>query len=308
LEGVISAGDYARFSELIDRNITKIDSLDERTSTICLKSIGGSYNEALKIAELMYNRGISTTIEYGAECFSACALIFMAGVEHEKILPFRKLSAGGVLGFHAPYLAMPDQKYSKEDVEVLGQAMREAFLGLVRLSSRKTTLGGEFLKKSLIEGILEKGPQEVVFVKTIFDAARWDISIEDVEEHYTIEYKRQTTINICNNFHYSHMDEPVPGDIDLSVRTEKYASRYSNDEVRIIVENGRTHDTVCELYPKQYKGDAGLSFLACSFDYWSGRNFGDCRKYKTSTLIGQAMFVPRFFALDPATLLKHFNN
>jgi hypothetical protein len=68
------------------------------------------------------------------------------------------------------------KKYSKEEVEGLGQAMREAFLGLVRLSSRKTTHGGEFLKKSLIEGIFEKGPQEVLFVKAIFDAARWDIS------------------------------------------------------------------------------------------------------------------------------------
>jgi hypothetical protein len=65
-----------------------------------------------------------------------------------------------------------------------------------------------------LKGILEKGPQEVLFVKTIFDAARWDISIEDVEEHYAIEYKRQTVINICNNFHYSHRDEPVAGDID----------------------------------------------------------------------------------------------
>ena len=91
----------------------------------------------------------------------------------------------------------------------------------------------------------------MLFVKTIFDAARWDISIEDVEEHYAIEYNRQTAINICNNFHYSHMDEPVAGDIGLGVRTDKYASRYSRDEVRIIVENSRTHDTVCELYPKQ---------------------------------------------------------
>ena len=48
-----------------------------------------------------------------------------------------------------------------------------------------------------MKGILEKGPQEVLFVKTIFDAARWDISIEDVEEHYAIEYKRQTVMNIC---------------------------------------------------------------------------------------------------------------
>jgi hypothetical protein len=46
------------------------------------------------------------------------------------------------------------------------------------------------------------------------------------------------------------MDEPVARDID-PVRTEKYASRYSKDEVRIIVENSRTYDTVCELYPKQ---------------------------------------------------------
>ena len=75
--------------------------------------------------------------------------------------------------------------------------------------------------------------------------------VEDVEEHYAIEYKRQTVINICNNFSYSHMDESVAGDMDLEVRTEKYASRYSKDEVRIIVENSRTHDTVCEQYPKQ---------------------------------------------------------
>jgi len=45
----------------------------------------------------------------------------------------------------------------------------------------KDHAGGEFLKKSLIEGILEKGPQEVLFVKTIFDTARWHISIEDVD-------------------------------------------------------------------------------------------------------------------------------
>jgi hypothetical protein len=63
---------------------------------------------------------------------------------------------------------------------------------------------------------------------------------------------------------------------------------------RIVVENSRTHDTVCELYPKQLKGDTGLTFLACSFDYWFGRNFGDCREYRTLSLIGQAMFVPRF--------------
>ena len=38
------------------------------------------------------------------------------------------------------------------------------------------------------------------------------------------------------------------------------------------------------------------------------KNFGDCREYKTSSLIGQAMFVPRFFALAPETPLRSFDN
>jgi hypothetical protein len=75
LEGVISPGDHERFSDLIQRDLGKIDSYDERTSTICLKSMRGSYNEALKIAELIYRRGISSAIKYGSECFSACALL-----------------------------------------------------------------------------------------------------------------------------------------------------------------------------------------------------------------------------------------
>ena len=54
LEGVISPGDHERFSDLIRRDFGKFGSYDKRTSTICLKSMGGSYNKALKIAELMF--------------------------------------------------------------------------------------------------------------------------------------------------------------------------------------------------------------------------------------------------------------
>src|SRR5438128_1778787 len=78
LDGTIAPGDYDRFGNLISLNRSRMDPYDQRTSAICLKSIGGSYVESLKIAELMYSRGISTVIEYGSECFSACAIIFMA--------------------------------------------------------------------------------------------------------------------------------------------------------------------------------------------------------------------------------------
>src|SRR5437660_279101 len=72
LEGIIAPGDRDRFATLLSHS--RMDEYDERTFTICLKSPGGSYVEALKIAELMYDQGISTFIEYGSECFSACAL------------------------------------------------------------------------------------------------------------------------------------------------------------------------------------------------------------------------------------------
>jgi hypothetical protein len=84
LEGVISNGDSETFSQLIRRNLSRMHELDSRTRTLCLKSVGGSYFEALRISELVYNRGISTLIEYGSQCFSACAVIFMAGVTSDK--------------------------------------------------------------------------------------------------------------------------------------------------------------------------------------------------------------------------------
>ena len=90
-------------------------------------------------------------VEYGSECYSACAIIFMAGVSPDQVGPMRKLSVGGILGFHAPFLTLPDANYSKQEVESVGQGMRTAILSLVRLSSKKTTLAGsDFIKKSLI--------------------------------------------------------------------------------------------------------------------------------------------------------------
>ena len=48
-----------------------------------------------------------------------------------QIIPYRRLSAGGIVGFHAPYFLMPDQKYSKEQLEGVTQTMRMAILGLL---------------------------------------------------------------------------------------------------------------------------------------------------------------------------------
>jgi hypothetical protein len=305
LDGDILAGDSDVLNRLLHAEAANISENYERSFTICLKSNGGSFTEGLKIAELIYNQGISTLVEYGAQCFSACATIFMAGVSHGREFPYRKLSSGGVLGFHAPYLSVPNAKYSKEDIELAGDGMRKAILGLARLSSKKTQSGGDFIKKSLIQKVLENGPKTVFFVRTISQATRWDIIVFDAEENYAINYGTVVSMkNMCNNFHYANMDEDVPSDTNLAVEVDRYSSKFFKDDARVLVRDAKTSDVVCELYPRQERDDKRVTFHGCAFDYWSDKSFGDCRNYKTSVLFGK--YIPGFFALDPNALLKQF--
>ena len=304
IEGPIVSGDFERLAMLI--RPVKMDPLDERSRSICLKSAGGMFGEALKISELVFSRGMSTVVEFGSDCFSACAIIFMSGVMPDQSHPYRKLSVGGVLGFHAPYIELPDQKYSKSDMENATQGMTKAILALVEMSSKETKLGGELLKKSLVQQILGKGKNEAFFIRTVFDAARWNIDLYDAKEYFRIEAdKVRGVVNMCNNFHYSNMDQDVSKAVPLTVQIEDFSSKFEVGDFRILVKNSQTKDLVCEMYPKEH-GQGRVIVKACSYDYWSSKSFGDCREYKTrpTFLIGQ--YLPIFFALDSTTMLKRF--
>lgn len=306
LEGNIVDGDSGRLSLLVATSAAQISGLNERSGSICLSSNGGSYSEGLKIAEIIFGRGLSTVVESGARCFSACALIFMAGVVPEQVAPLRKLSANGVIGFHAPYINLPDQNYSKEDIEGASQAMRFAILKLLELSAKKTQLGGEFLKKSFIHRILEKGPTEAFFVKTISEAARWDIVIYDAWDYYKKLRPTEELKNLCTNFHYANMDENPPSNSSLTLRVENYDSKFTKGNFRVFVAAGTNPDPVCEIYPRTFKSDDRPKFYACSYDYWTNKNFGNCRNYKTDPFILVGKFVPDFLGLSPQTPLRSF--
>jgi hypothetical protein len=63
---------------------------------------------------------------------------------------------------------------------------------------------------------------------------------------------------------------------------------------------------VCEIYPRTFKGDDEISLFACSFDYWSSKNLGNCREYLTAPAVLVGKFVPDFFSYEPAKLLLRF--
>lgn len=185
--------------------------------------------------------------------------------------------------------------------------MRSAILALSRISSQQTKLAStEFLKKSLIHRILESGPSELFFVRTVAEAARWNIDLYDADTYLPQPSSVEGIKNACRNFHYSNMDEDIPERASYSLRIEKYSSRFQKNDARIIVDDQKTSSTICEIYPRNMSGDPKVLLFGCSFDYWSSRSFGDCRNYKSDPAILIGKFLPEYFEYDPSTTLLKF--
>lgn len=211
LSGLIEEGDAERLEKVLVSILGGGRSRDEAREycfngtlgclnsdkkRICLSSPGGSIVEALKIIELI-DGFMGTAVPRGADCLSACALVFMAGSSASGgpmgTAINRKLHAAGRLGFHAPSLEVEDRRYTKTAVE---NAYRVANEALSRLMLRSS---GMLLSQTLIAEMLATPPKEMMFVDTVYDAGRWLIPIAG-----TI-YPRQITataaVNACNAYY-----------------------------------------------------------------------------------------------------------
>lgn len=77
-----------------------------RIHTLSLASPGGLVVPTLKLGRAIKAKGITTVVETGRGCYSACALLYLSG--HNRILgkeskDWLKRTSAAVVGFHAPY-------------------------------------------------------------------------------------------------------------------------------------------------------------------------------------------------------------
>jgi hypothetical protein len=190
LDGDIEQGDLRRIQDVI-RGLRKVDR------TICLSSDGGSFAEGLNIAKYLIEDGIGTVIEPAKQCFSACAIIFMAGTEEQEGFKTRnrKLHPTGILGFHAPYLRLPKQAYTQGEVEAAYS------VGVVALAKLLALEPGppheEFFPKELIVELARHGPNEAFIVKTVRDVIRLKIDLYGLAEPTQIS--KNMACNACGN-------------------------------------------------------------------------------------------------------------
>lgn len=192
LQGTIETGDAEKLIEKLHQfaeekkyNVT-VDSSDlhkgmiwvKGIKRICLDSSGGSFAEALKIADVIYST-LGTAIEKRASCLSACALAFMAGsyntMSGEGIVLNRVMEVGGQLGFHAPDLVVAAGQYTQEQVN---KAYRVSVAATGALSRRMQHFR---FSLSLLTEMYSTPPGEMFYIDYVAQAARWRISIAGVD-------------------------------------------------------------------------------------------------------------------------------
>ncbi len=107
ITGEIVPRDVARVAELVVELQQSQPGFEERSFRAILDSPGGNFQAGIDIARIFDRNGVSTIVPEGAECLSACAVIFMAGThlsmggEGGEIRD-RALYLPALLGFHRP--------------------------------------------------------------------------------------------------------------------------------------------------------------------------------------------------------------
>jgi hypothetical protein len=177
IEGDIRSGDVAALKAAREKVIA--DGGDRR---VCLNSQGGSWSEGIALAKRMREAPHPTTIKSGHVCYSACAIAFMGGTEmgaNVSSFPDRKLHVRGKLGFHAPYITVPEREgYDRRTVEGQYRQATTDIADLVDLAQSRHGLGGAYIiEPFLITQGLRRGPSELFMVDNVRIASLAEIEI-----------------------------------------------------------------------------------------------------------------------------------
>ncbi len=172
LEGPIEAGDSEKLSVAFDKFRTE-DSIFSSNVSLCLNSLGGNYDEALKLITIVLKRmNVTTVVDKGAECYSACAFLFLAGnaqrSEDGELAPDRTLDVRATLGFHAPYL----ESDTTEATMLNFRRGVNAIAKLLEIDRR------ELFPRGLLAKALQVEPHSLLYVDTIEKAGVWSINLK----------------------------------------------------------------------------------------------------------------------------------
>ncbi len=211
LEGDIVEGDSVRVAAALRKAEVSYQQDPWRRIVIALNSSGGEFHEGIDLAITFRRLGLATIVRSADACYSACAIAFLGGVDLPKDPtpvgedeplpsqnPSRSLEKDARLGFHAPYLAVPDGNY---EAELVQDAYRAAVLGIARLVALAHRL---YIVPAELPRLLAPGRDEM-FMADDVDAVRV-LGIKYTDYSYQIRkgygFTRSMILNGCVNKYY----------------------------------------------------------------------------------------------------------
>ena len=166
---------------------------DAGAHRICLDSPGGSFAEGVRLARFL--AGLSTGVDAGHRCESACFLAFMAGSfnrqEDRLIIPDRVMHPRARLGFHAPSIPTETRMFRPEEVTSAWKTALEAVAELIRLRLDEPDYA---FRDVLLDRLLRTGGDEMTYIETVGDAALYNITVFPVLLPFGDQMARQEPI------------------------------------------------------------------------------------------------------------------
>lgn len=278
LEGDIVDGDVERVREAVAAAGVEPGA----KAVFSLSSPGGSYSVGLDLALLFRRMGFATLVEADAGCYSACAIAFLGGSETLRdpvpssdpdaipdLSPDRSMEAGARIGFHAPYLQLPENQY---DAGMVQAAYAVAVYNISRLVEIADHLD---VTPAELPRLLAPGPDDFFMADTVDAIRMLDIEYTD----YTLQFRDMLSItpamvqNMCiNRWYHRQRRSAYPGyatAIEVANEFEEGSRLLANGEedfsfaVRRV--NQGTVTSWIAVMPITRTSD-GRNFVWCIFD------------------------------------------
>ncbi|MGV0910326.1 hypothetical protein [Martelella sp. FOR1707] len=300
LTGPIVEGDFGAFLEIahqlgLDGQLDNGELINSPQNAVCLDSSGGLMLEGALMARFIHDYGITTRIEAFAECYSACALIFMAGHAKGPEIEYtnRILDVRGSLGFHAPFVAVEaDESMTGAEVMAIQESLRSIMAMQVEFGLYRSPFGMQaMVPASLISALLQRGPDEVEYVDTVEEAARWDIGLAGIIPRVKLSHTDRAVA--CLNFQAWVRDSAS----DLQ-QLEYYRdqspsiSRLGPDGYSHLYDQINTGGMEAQFCLVGANNEAVSSIPICVVDDFSGVRYGSCEN-------GRPVWIPWWYAADP---------
>lgn len=202
LSGEIFKGDFQKLENQLGAFVEQVGSATN-SHVLCVSGPGGNIVEAMKIAALLYEKGISTRIEAGQSCVSSCSIIFMMGTVYwpegsgNGHHASRKMHVTSELGFHRPALKIDAGGIYKTTAVVKSFDLAvQATLEFVRLANFSSEIG-TMMFPDLIENMFTHRGEDFYFIKTTGQTARWQIELDGFEPPSQMD--PQAALTTCDN-------------------------------------------------------------------------------------------------------------